>query len=79
MHALVYSDEHATAHMAVAAEQNGSFYRHSKAKVQTGSQVSALRAGDNSTYWAGEFSVPLTVDERDTIAPAKYWWRLSGD
>jgi hypothetical protein len=35
----------------------------------------ALRAGAGATYWDGEFTLPLTVREIETIAPRKYWWR----
>jgi hypothetical protein len=34
----------------------------------------ALRAGDASSYWAGEFTVPLVVSEVQTPAPLKDWW-----
>jgi len=26
-------------------------------------------------YWAGEFTVPLTVNDIETLAPRKNWWR----
>ncbi|MCH7798232.1 MAG: hypothetical protein IID28_07270 [Planctomycetes bacterium] len=40
-----------------------------------GDAAIALRAGTASSYWAGEFTVPLTVSEIETTAPRKYWWR----
>ncbi len=36
----------------------------------------ALRAGPGSTYWKGDFRVPLAVNTRSSEAPPKYWWRL---
>jgi hypothetical protein len=41
-----------------------------------GDPAVALRAGEGSTYWAGEFTVPLAVTERPGTAPPKFWWRL---
>lgn len=40
-----------------------------------GDAAIALRAGTAAGYWAGEFTVPLTVSEPETHAPRKYWWR----
>lgn len=40
-----------------------------------GDAAIALRAGTAPGYWAGEFTVPLTVSEIETQAPPKYWWR----
>jgi hypothetical protein len=39
-----------------------------------GDPAIALRAGAGTRYWAGEFTVPLTVNEVPTPAPAKDWW-----
>jgi hypothetical protein len=39
-----------------------------------GDAAIALRAGDATHYWAGEFTLPLAVDEVQTPAPAKDWW-----
>lgn len=35
----------------------------------------ALRAGPAGAYWAGEFTMPLVIDERQRWAPARDWWR----
>jgi hypothetical protein len=35
----------------------------------------ALRAGEATSYWAGEFTVPLAVRVRSEPAPARLWWR----
>ena len=40
-----------------------------------GDAAIALRAGAASNYWAGEFTVPLTIREIERRAPRKYWWR----
>ncbi len=37
----------------------------------------ALRAGLISSYWSGEFTLPLKVDVRERVAPPKSWWRES--
>jgi hypothetical protein len=39
-----------------------------------GDPTVALRAGDASSYWAGEFTMPLEVNEVETLAPPKDWW-----
>ncbi|MHC4274854.1 MAG: hypothetical protein ACYSUR_14465 [Planctomycetota bacterium] len=39
-----------------------------------GDPVVALRAGLATSYWGGEFTVPLVVEEVQTPAPAKDWW-----
>jgi hypothetical protein len=43
-----------------------------------GDPTVALRAGTGTTYWAGEFTVPLSVRDIETVAPRKYWWREQG-
>jgi hypothetical protein len=39
-----------------------------------GDPALALRAGSATTYWEGEFTVPLVVQDVQTSAPAKDWW-----
>ena len=39
-----------------------------------GDPAIALRAGAASSYWAGEFTVPLEVNEVGSTAPPKDWW-----
>ena len=43
--------------------------------IVRGEPTIALRAGNAATYWAGEFTVPLSITEIETEAPRKYWWR----
>ncbi len=43
-----------------------------------GDPAVALRAGNGTTYWAGEFTLPLIIDPIETVAPRKYWWREQG-
>jgi len=38
----------------------------------------ALRAGEATSYWDGEFTVPLVVRESQEAAPAPLWWREPG-
>jgi hypothetical protein len=64
---VAYEDEQL---VTQAAEADGWEMRVS------GNPTVALRAGEASTYWAGEFTVPLTISERGPVAPSKYWWRL---
>jgi hypothetical protein len=39
-----------------------------------GDPAIALRAGPASTYWAGEFTTPLVIEERNSLAPPQDWW-----
>jgi len=39
-----------------------------------GDPTVALRAGPATSYWEGEFTVPLAVEEVQDTAPAKDWW-----
>ena len=43
--------------------------------IVRGDPTVALRAGKAARYWAGEFTVPLSITEVETEAPRKYWWR----
>ena len=43
-----------------------------------GDPAVALRAGTGTTYWDGEFTVPLNIRDIETVAPRKYWWREQG-
>jgi hypothetical protein len=43
--------------------------------IVRGDPTVALRAGKAARYWAGEFTVPLSITEVETAAPRKYWWR----
>ena len=45
------------------------------AMLVRGDPAVALRAGTGTTYWAGEFTVPLSIQKVETVAPRKYWWR----
>jgi hypothetical protein len=38
----------------------------------------ALRAGEVTSYWEGDFTVPLVVLESQDPAPARLWWREPG-
>lgn len=40
-----------------------------------GDAATALRAGPAGRYWAGEFTIPMSIDDRDVPAPPKGWWR----
>jgi hypothetical protein len=44
-----------------------------------GDPAIALRAGSASSYWAGEFTVPLIVNEVERVAPTKDWWIESAE
>ncbi len=43
-----------------------------------GDPAVALRAGAGTTYWDGDFTLPLDIREIETVAPRKYWWREQG-